>query len=278
MKIHAPIIKLSFATFIGILFEFASPCAHGDLLAQWHFDELGGTTAFDSVGSHDGALSAGGSSFVSGGISGNAISLNMAAGGYVDMGNNFSLLGTDFTIVFWVQTTTTLGDTIAVSKHQAGSANGYFFGINPTGSGGSPNKASFYASEPVGGGNGPTSLTSVNDGVWHQIVSVYDADGSNFIYVDGSPAEASTASISLIANTASFLVGGVSVGGTPTARYTGLVDELQIYNQTLTDTQIDFLFTHPAGVVPEPTTTSSFIAGAALLGGSLYLRRRRSLR
>jgi hypothetical protein len=126
----------------------------------------------------------------------------------------------------------------------------------------------------VGGGNGPTSLTSVNDGVWHQIVSVYDADGSNFIYVDGSPAEASTASISLIANTASFLVGGVSVGGTPTARYTGLIDELQIYNQLLTDSQIDYLFANPAAAVPEPATWVSCVLAVAGCTWSAAKRRK----
>lgn len=79
--------------------------ARGDIVAQYHFDESSGTSAADSIGSIDGTLS-GGASFVAGGISGNAVDLTQA-GDLVNMGNNFGLTGTDFSIVFWVNTTTT---------------------------------------------------------------------------------------------------------------------------------------------------------------------------
>jgi hypothetical protein len=265
-SIHASLasVVVAAAAFAG------SSSVHGALIAQYHFDESSGATAFDSVGSVHGALSLTGAAFSAGGISGNAISLSQPAGGYVSMGNNFSLSAGDFSIVLWVKTTTALNDTIAVSKHHAGSANGYFFGISPTGSGGSPNKASFYTSEAVGAGNGPTSTTSVNDGQWHQVVGVYQASGSASIYVDGAPAEATTSSPSIIANTASFLIGGVTSGGTPTSRYTGLIDEVEIYNHALTSAEVQARFNS----VPEPSA-AMFGAVSALV---LLLRRNRNQR
>ena len=54
----------------------------------------------------------------------------------------------------------------------------------------------------------------------------------------------------MIANGAPFLVGGVNVSGVPTSRYTGLMDDVQVYDVALTDAQIDFIFTHPGQEVP----------------------------
>src|SRR5205814_1735589 len=59
----------------------------GAPLAHWKFDETSGNVAHESVGGHDGTLSSTGAAFVAGGISGNAISLNRATNGFVNMGN-----------------------------------------------------------------------------------------------------------------------------------------------------------------------------------------------
>jgi Concanavalin A-like lectin/glucanases superfamily len=246
-----------------------SPSVQADLVAQYHFDEAGGTTAFDSVGSVHGTLSVAGAAFSAGGIAGNAISLDRVAGGFVNMGPSFGFLTGDYSIAFWVKTTTTQIDTLALSKHTANSANGYYFNINPTGDGGTANKVTFDASSQTS--QGVTSTTSVNDGVWHQIVGVYQAGGSESIFVDGAPAESTNGSFAMIANSAPFLIGGVNSAGTPTARYTGLVDEVQIYNQALTGAQVDYLFQNPAQGIPEPGTASLIAVGVA---GWLTLRRR----
>ncbi len=238
--------------------------AHADIIAQYHFDEVGGPTAFDSAGLFDGTLSATGAGFVPGGISGNAISLTQALGGLVNMGSSFPAFTTgDFSIVLWVNTTATAIDTIPLARHKAGVQNGYLFAINTTGGGGAADKATFtVGSEFVV--QSPTSTSSVNDGLWHQIVGVFNAGGIHSIYVDGAPAETSTASQSVSDLGAPFLIGGVrEIAGTnnPEARYTGLVDEVQVYNQALTDTQIDFLFLNPAQSVPEPGALSLLAAG-----------------
>jgi len=251
--------------------------ARAALIAQYHFDESSGPTAFDSAGAFNGTLSLTGASFVPGGISGNAISLTQALGGLVNMGTSFPAFASgDFSIVLWVNTTTTAADTIPLAKHKAGVQNGYLFAINTTGGGGAANKATFtVGSEFVS--QSPTSTSSVNDGLWHQIVGVYNAGGTHSIYVDGSPAEANTTSQSVPDLGAPFLIGGVrEIAGTnnPEARYTGLVDEVQVYNQALTNDQIDFLFQNPTQVVPEPGTLS--LLGLGLLGWTAFKRRNRN--
>jgi len=261
------------AIFLGVGFLHSS--AQAAIVAQYHFNEIGGTTAADSAGAFTGTLSPTGSSFAPGGIAGNAISLDRATGGFVNTGTSFSgFLTGDFSLVLWVKTTTTELDTIAMGKHEAFTQNGYFVGINTTGGGGVANKANFVESDMVS--NGTVSSTSVNDGAWHQIVGVYRAGGSESIYVDGSPAEASNATVAMVANGAPFLIGGINVSGAATSRYTGLIDEVQVYNHALTDGQIDFLLANPTQtVVPEPG--SAVLLGAGLLSGLGLGRRRRGV-
>src|SRR6266567_2724791 len=109
-----------------------------DLVAHWTFDEAGGTVAHDSAGGLDGTLSPSGAGFVPGGISGNAVSLNQAANGFVNMGNVLSLTNGDFSVVAWVKMNPgdTTPNTIFLSKHEGGSVNGYYLVVNQSGGGG----------------------------------------------------------------------------------------------------------------------------------------------
>ncbi len=252
----------------GSLFPTAKLKA--DLIAHYRFDESSGTNAATAVGSVNGTLQ-GSASFVSGGISGNAVSLVSSGDGVVNMGNNFGFLAGDYSISFWVNTTTTEADSLALSKHSAGFTNGYLFAIGPTGGGGAAGKANFTASTFVA--NGVTSTTTVNDGTWHHIVGVYQAGGNHLIYVDGAPAEQSKPSASMIGSVSDFLVGGVGQIGNPLmadGRYTGLFDDLQIYDNPLSDSEINILFNNPGVAIPEPTALMFVV-----MAGSLVLPRRR---
>src|SRR5436190_23963896 len=61
------------------LILIAATSAHSALVAHWNFDETSGNVVHDSTGNHNGTLSATGASFVSGGISGKALNLNVAS-------------------------------------------------------------------------------------------------------------------------------------------------------------------------------------------------------
>ena len=225
--------------------------ADGGAAARWSFDEIDGTMVHDSVGSYNGTLSAAGASFVPGGISGNALRLNSVSNGFVNFGNVLPFTQGNFSVVAWVkmQAGDMTQDRLIIAKHAGYTQNGYFLNINSTGH--APlNKALFYDGGFFGSGvdQAVSSTTSVNDGAWHQIVGVHVAGGNKFIYVDGAPAEASNASQPVMANTAPLLVGGVSLDGILTGTFTGLIDEVQIYNRSLTPEEVDDLFHHPTHV------------------------------
>ena len=219
-------------------------------LAHWNFDEATGDVAHDNVGGWDGVLSPSGASFVAGGVSGNALYLDRGLGGFVSMGDVFGFTGGDFTMVSWVKTEPgePADDSVLIGKQQAGYENGYLLFLNQTGYGaiGQPGKVSFYG---TGQPQTVTSTTTVNDGQWHQVVVVYRAGTDKTIYVDGAPAEASQPNVPVIGNTAAFMIGGVEFEGVPGGLFTGWIDEVQLYDVALTDSEIDHLFAHPSAEI-----------------------------
>lgn len=237
-------------------FPLSGPSFAGTV-AHWPFDENGGDTAFDVVGSHHGVL--GGSATLGAqGVSGGAISLDHTTGDLVLMGDVFGFTSGDFSISVWVKTTTTVPESVVVGKHMSGVGVGYFVCLNTSAGYGETEKAYFYHSTSPG--NAPISTTTVNDGAWHHIVAVYAAGATAKIYVDGSPAEDSGTSSPIGATSAVFMVGGITYGTTPTALFTGLVDDLQLYDHALSDQEVDLLFANP-GLTADHVFADGFESG-----------------
>jgi Concanavalin A-like lectin/glucanases superfamily len=235
--------------FDHLVYVAASP----PLVSHWTFDESSGSIAHDRANAFDGTL-AGAAGFVSGGISGNALSLDEATGDYVNMGAAFpGFTSGDFSIVAWVKTTVT-DRAIVASKHASGILAGYIFGVNKFAFDyGEVGKASFYVTAQSG--QEVNSTTTVNDGQWHQIAGVYTAGGNVEIYVDGAPAESTKASPVNNAIGAPFLVGAFELAGSPAADYTGLIDDVQVYSGALAADQVQCLFEHPGTSLDGPFVT-----------------------
>lgn len=258
----------------ALLIMFVSVCRlDAAAVARWSFDSSpGGNVVPDEIGSVNGTLS-GDAAFVSGGISGNAVAMTSLGNGLVDMGNNFGFTGNQtFTIQAWVKTSVMAGN-IVVSKHVAGFTNGYWLGLNNTNDGG--------VNEPIGSfkfyQSDSNSLNSgnsaINNDTWHQLVGVHDGVNNHIrIYLDGTrvPLPNSTDPLNSIgANTAPFSVGGIISAGNLVSAYTGLVDEVWIWDHALTDEEVSFYFNNPTGV-PEPS--SIVLLGLSALG--MLVRRR----
>jgi hypothetical protein len=247
--------KFAMYSFAAVLLVGGTLHSQASLLAHWKFDEETGTTASDSKGTFHGTLSSG-ASFVPGGVSGNALQLQRSQNGYVNMGNVLGLMTGDFTIVAWIKMNS--GDrsdsSIFIGKHTSGYRNGYFLNVNKTAGVLVDDKAAFFqgsGAPAMSTNDTPVSATSVNDGLWHQVVAVYRAGSDKCIYVDGAPAERCRPAQPMVSTAAPLLIGGIAFGGVPGGLFTGLIDEVQIYGRALTDAEISFLYENPSAIALE---------------------------
>jgi hypothetical protein len=236
-------------------------------IAWWQFNETSGSTAADSgsLGA-DGTLS-GNASFTAG-VSGNAISLPGGATDFVSMGNVLPLLATDFSMQTWVRTSSSSSlSSIIAGKHRTNTNNGYMMRVNlDTGGYGVADRASFYQSGTPG--TTAVSTTAITDDQWHHLLATYTVGGQLKLYVDGN-LETTISALNIADNTASFMVGGATQFGVERAFFTGLVDEVQVYDYALNADQVTFLANNPGLAIPAPS------AGAAMLVLAAMTSRRR---
>jgi len=236
-------------------------------IAHWKFDEpaLPGTIAADSAGNFPGTPTGSATFMPAAGIAGGAIQLTRANNGRIQIGNVLPLVGSaKFSIGLWVKLPTfTSPEHILIGRHVSGIVAGYFVAASSSGGTyGAPGKAWFYASH--GPGPEPISTTSVNDNTWHHIVVTRNPSLIR-IYVDGAPAESTKTPVSIATTAAPLIIGGLVVGGNQVGYMDGMLDDIQIYNRVLTDTDIEFLFTNPGSTVPArclPDITHGAVPGS----------------
>lgn len=247
--------------------------ADANLVARWAFDDLGGTTASDSIADHDGTLH-GSAAFVPSGIRGGALSTTVAGNGYVDMGDIFQFLGFErFSVQIWVRTEQATG-ALLVGRHVSTVVQGWWVGLNDTNDG-PPNEPAgsfhLYQSDVPDFQSGDQGI---NDGEWHQLVAVRDSSSANQIrlYVDGErvPSPTSSGGIhSIVPTTAPFLVAAAIFSGQPQGTYDGDIDELRIWDNALSDDEVRFFYDHPdsqnAVLCGDANSTSSISATDAQL-------------
>lgn len=230
-----------------LIYILASGSSRADLVGHWKFDETTGTTAHDETGKLNAQLSESGATFVSNGVAGNAIRLDRSQSGFVRIPPIPGLVLSNFSVITWAKLLPedTTEETYLLTAHEAWFSNGFLLMLNQVGGFGAPGKASFYLSNQSQTG---TSATIINDGQWHQLALTYDPLGQTAFYVDGGGPEVSLSSAQNIDRFAPFLVGGVygqDETGVSKGTLSGWVDDVQIYDQTLTATEIGQLFTNP---------------------------------
>lgn len=175
------------------------------------------------------------------GVSGN--SLSFSSGQHVDLGNNFPLTRTPFTIALWLKTAA--GDTtyrIPLSKLATGGFDGYLMAISPTGQ---PGKASFVASSNTDRLN---STTSVNDGRWHHLAVTLVPGGDMVLYLDGAEEDRRSAPV-IRATTASLRFGAQTAGSAADPKFVGSLDEIQIHHTALSAGEIKAMVLDPNRVM-----------------------------
>ncbi len=252
MRNRQPAVTASFASVAAAAASSIALAGAGEIVAHWTFDQTGQGIALDSVGGMHGTLNSG-ATMVAGGLAGGAVHISSANGGLVDMGQVLPLLGTQpCTITAWVNLSSAFtANAFPIAHHTAGTFNGFFMCINPSGCYGAPAIPWSYRSNSCG--QEAKSTTAVNDNAWHFVAITYHPTTGNRIYVDGGPAEGTGVSTQVNANNARLIVGGLMVGGSPINLFDGLIDDVQIYTRALTCEDINQMFASP-GSEANPVT------------------------
>jgi len=202
--------------------------AAAGLVGAWAFDEGTGTTIADQSGkSNNGTVT--NTTWVTTGKFNNALSFNGTNAWATVPDSNTLDLTTGMTIEAWVRPSTSGGTNwqTAVVKEQTGNL---AYGIYENTNQGKPEAEVF-----VGGAthavNGTSALPA---GTWSHLAATYD--GSTIkLYVNGAVVSQVAASGSIITSTAPLRIGGNNIWG---ERFTGLIDEVRVYNRALTAGEI----------------------------------------
>ena len=229
-----------------------------DMVAHWTFDEGAGLTAYDSTGDNDGTIC--GATWTDG-KDGGALSFN-GTDSYVDVPDDPSLRfdqSDSFSIAYWAKPTTD-GGCYLISKMRAsgqgifGYSGGYY----------APNGEFGFVVEKSGKNYAgvQTQTDAAPAGSWYHVAAVYDNRDMK-IYLNGQLEGTGTFTYDTDSTvpTEYLCIGARAYDGKRDLYFKGLVDDVRIYNNALSQAEVTAL-------VPEPCTL-------LLLGlGGLFLRRR----
>ena len=218
--------------------------------------------SYDSANENDG-IEYGGISYVNG-VSGQAAEFD-GIDDYIHIPYAAMLHPSTFTLSAWFKTEDSGWGTIITSDPNSGRCNhGYElsvlngmgrFGVDP-----SYNCESYPS---------VTSDNALNDGEWHHIVAMYDS--SLTLYVDGIQQYQTDSSTYNATN--SFLRIGMTLDTYRTDQrfFNGSIDELRLYDRTLSSSEIQQLYS----LAPEPVSSVLFVTGGAVLGFRRFRKNRR---
>lgn len=239
------------------------------LVSRWSAEG----TADDLMGNHNGAVQ--NISYVPG-VLGTAFSFN--GNSVVRCGNVFGNMGTnDFTLDFWMKTKLSSGVEEVVGQSViCGWPDYWSIRFRNLSSGFSTLQCElgdhFDLINPEYNAEQPDTTQSgvhLNDGVFHHICTVHHANGLS-LYVDGKFIETGYSETpTFFDNNGSFDMGdGPCVGIDGTLKFSGALDEIEVYNRALSDEEVYNTYSpNPALTFVRQPLTASVIEGqsAALL-------------
>jgi len=197
-----------------------------EIIAYYKLDEATGTNAIDSVGNQNGTLLTG-VNWTAGKLNNATIHTDVNHGINLSHNDIFDLYN-DFTVSAWIKTTDSRGGRHIVF----GRSNGFAMGTDG-------NNYAMYYDRATGQ---KTGSINVSDGNWHHIVVVRDAtSNSASLYTDGVlDISNNNSQYSSQSNKATRI--GSSADGDGIETFDGSIDEVGIWNRTLTETEILYLY------------------------------------
>jgi YD repeat-containing protein len=203
------------------------------LVGYWAFDAGSGTTAVDSSGNGNTGTLVNGPTWSAGRLNQGLSFDGLSA--YVNVPHTTALNAYPLTVAVWIKTNTTTGVRGIVNKYVAGSTNGYQVFLN------NGTLCAWYlrdATNFVYDGTACTlSIPGYADNQWHQVVFVVDGAGGR-LYVDGlQKATLGWTGTTGAPNTTQPVHIG-DYAGAPGGLFSGLIDDVRIYNRALSSTEI----------------------------------------
>lgn len=188
-------------------------------------------TVDDVINNKDGVFS---SPAYSAGKYGQAFSF--ASSRYVELANSDDLNSTTATWSFWMKGTTIPASTGSImgKVSSSSSMNGVNILLRPT--------TGYLYVQIKSGSAGVLNVDSrikVQDGNWHHIVFAFSAGNSYALYIDNALNSSGSLSSFTIANNPMRIARSVD---SYWASYTGLIDEIRIYNRMITAEEVNTLY------------------------------------
>lgn len=217
-----------------------------NLISYWTLDDdLATTNVIDLQGLNDGILFGGDNTQDISALGKINLSLDLdGVSDIINITDDASLSHTSMSIQVWIKTTDNEGRIIM--KMRTGGGNEYGLSILTGGN--------ISADFRQDGAGSPVSPLQYNDGNWHHVVmtGVENTIGGVLLYVDG--ALVATGDSSTFTTNSPLIIGSRDNGAD---FYDGLVDEVGIWNKTLTPEEILQLYNSDSGIRPGALTFST---------------------
>jgi parallel beta-helix repeat protein len=201
------------------------------MISYWKFDEGSGTIAKDSADANNGTIY--GSVWTTGRVN-SALRFD-GIDDYINVSDNLSLdFDGEVTIEAWFRKNSTLnssGERVVYKVglgEERGKLRGYYTSVHPDGK----YRFSLFADSNTDLWGNTSGLA---DGDWHHAVAIRDTDNMMYIYIDGKLDGTTQGPNGTIRNVQPLYIGQDYVN---MYRFKGLLDEVAIYNRTLTPEEI----------------------------------------
>ena len=201
------------------------------LIAAWHFDENAGTTANDAAGDHHGVID---NAMWTSGIRGSALEFDGSVSSHVRMSNGglFNPVGNNISFSFWFRLNAVGNNGTFIFQNVK-----YIVNMDAQG------KITFALYTPdwkaVNSGAGNRIL----DTDWHHVAVTYDGSVMK-IFLDGLQRTSTPNTGNLRSSTSDVYIGKQ----TTSKPFTGIIDEMLVYERALTETEILEIY----GSTPDP--------------------------
>ncbi len=232
-----------------LMSSFASAALTDGLVSYWAFDEGSGTTAYDSAGSNDGGL-VNGPVWTSGRLGG---ALDFDGGDdYVQTGNLQTSNINQLTISVWIKPSS-LGNAVIVDKPLPSHSDPYYQYLFRISDEDTPGQLDIELTLNGNRNVWYTSNSVLNTGIWQHLVVTYDGIQKPKIYVNN---QEKTTYQFIGGDTSGSITGydtGLRIGkltNVNTWPFSGLIDEVGIWNRALSSSEISQLYNSGSGYNP----------------------------